>query len=208
MISSTTSPLGDGGWLDAILWEFLRGAYSPLFNFSALWLYHFSTGTEWKERTGTSGWNINSAHFCFVWVGFFFRFICVFKIFIYSLFASLREKLRERTWCRTVGIWLICLEITLISRSDTVNNTGPSIPIIFPILFLLIPAWAWFHLDLSFYFPPVVCFLMFLLYFYFTFNFWISLLLCHGSIFSLLAFYLGSGGYEYVIIQLPKEVVS
>lgn len=63
----------------------------------------------------------------------------LFACLNYFLFANMREdKLRERTWCRTVGIWLICLEITLISGSDAVNNTGPSIPIIFPILVLLI----------------------------------------------------------------------
>lgn len=50
----------------------------------------------------------------------------------------MEEKLRERTWCTTAGIWLICLEITLIGGSDAVNSTGPSIPVIFPILFLLI----------------------------------------------------------------------
>lgn len=45
-------------------------------------------------------------------------------------------------------------------------------PQMVPILFLLIlPVLSWFHLDLSFYFLPVICFLMFLLYFYFTFHF-------------------------------------
>lgn len=99
--------------------------------------------------------NRQLGHFSFLEVMFFFCLICVFKHLIRFLFADMREeKLRERTWCRTVGIWLICLEITLIGGSGAVNNTGPSMPIIFPDLFVLIlPALSLVSFGFIFLFP-------------------------------------------------------
>lgn len=140
------------------------------FFFFTFQLYHFTVGTEWKERIGTLDWIVNSGHFCFVSDSPLPYFICVFNF--YSLFADMmEEELRERTWCRTVGIWLICLEITLIGVSDAVNNTGPSSLLpspVFSCLFFL--CCLWFHWDLCFHVLPVICFLMFLLCFYFTLN--------------------------------------
>lgn len=139
---------GEGDGLGSILKNYTE----KLILFFTFQLYHFIVVTEWKEKNRHIRVNLQCRTFLFCIRDFFF-FTCVFKLF--SSFLDVREeKLREGTWCRTVGIWLIYLETTLIGGSDTVNNAEPSILTIFPILFLLIfPALSLVSLAFILLFP-------------------------------------------------------
>lgn len=130
----------------------------------------------WKDtRT-----NCQSGPFLFsVGVLFLLFYLCIY-IFHFILFyfcTDMREgRLRDRTWCRTVGIWLICLETALSSASDP----WPTVP----------PA-ASPHSALACWLPRCNARDLFpthfLLYntsffsFLFAFHFWIFLLLCLGK---------------------------
>lgn len=138
-----------------------RGGSPP--HFTSFKPYHFSSILLLPQCRRIQERTVRLHHFYFMWVFCSFCFLLVYLHFIWLYFCrDMREgKLRDGTWCRTVGIWLICLETALIGASSDAWTTVPPPASPSPCSCLLV-SWTLDNL-----FPTL--FFFFLILFSFTF---------------------------------------